>query len=68
MRARQRLKNTNCNCEYNITQKNYKCYCVLCNRNSGIFNAYCGAYNIKRKKNWKSYRKFQWKEKKTCMD
>lgn len=50
------------NKEYNIALKNYKCYCMICNRRAGMFNAYCGPQNKKISKNWKQYRKTQYNE------
>ena len=54
-------KKSSHNREYKIMQKNYNVYCVICNRRAGIFHAYCGPRSYKKNRNWKSYRKTQWK-------
>ena len=56
-----KLKNISNNREYNIVRKNYKCYCIVCNRRAGIFHAYCGPLSEKKIKTWKSFRKTKWK-------
>lgn len=57
----KKLKKAETNKEYNVYLKNYKCYCVICNKRAGIFNAYCGPQSKKQNKNWKQYRKTKWK-------
>lgn len=56
---KSRLAQTNK--EYKVFIKSYKVYCILCNRRAGIFNAYCGPTFNKILKNWKRYRKTQYK-------
>jgi hypothetical protein len=51
------------NKQYKVVQKNYKVYCVTCNRRAGRFDAYCGPLSYKKNRNWKQYRKTQYKEK-----
>ena len=57
----KKLKKAETNKEYNEALKNYKCYCIICNRRAGVYNAYCGPGNKKKNKNWKQYRKTKWK-------
>ena len=58
----QKLKDAKSNREYNIIRKNYKCYCITCNRRAGIFDAYCGPRSNKTQKSWKLFRTHQWKK------
>lgn len=47
---------------FKILSKNYKVYCVTCNRRVGIFNAYCGpCRRVGTLRNWKKFRKTQYK-------
>jgi hypothetical protein len=57
----KKLKRAETNKEYNHALKNYKCYCMICNKRAGIYNAYCGPKSEKKNKNWKQYRKTKWK-------
>lgn len=57
----KKLKKVTTNREYNILLKNYKVYCIICNRRAGVFNAYCGPKSNKKQKNWKKFRKTKWK-------
>jgi hypothetical protein len=62
MKNRRNVKNLNLaktNKEYNITRKNYKCYCIVCNRRAGTFHAYCGPQSNKAQKSWKLFRQQQ---------
>ena len=50
--------------EYKIAFKNCDVFCVICNRKVGIFDAYCGPSQdnlYKKPRNWKSYRRTQYK-------
>jgi hypothetical protein len=58
---KSRLAQTNK--EYTVSIKGYKVYCVICNRRAGVFNASCIRNTNKVLKNWKRYRKTQWKQK-----
>lgn len=51
------------NKEYNVALKNYKCYCTICNKRAGIYNAYCGPVNKKQNKSWKQNKKKRQHEK-----
>jgi hypothetical protein len=59
---RETTKTTTCNRVYKILQKNFKVYCTICNRGAGIFDAYCGPGSDKKQKNWKRFRKTQYKQ------
>ena len=47
----KKLKKAETNKEYKVYLKNYKCYCIICNKRAGIFNAYCGPQSKKQNKN-----------------
>ena len=57
-----KLKSIIYNREYKIIQKNYKTYCIICNRRCGRYNCYCGPLSNKKNRSWKQYRKKQYKE------
>ena len=64
---RTRIRNTKkiklvCNNrQYCIIMKSYDVYCQVCNKRCGIFDAFCGNPSLKKNRNWKTYRKNQWK-------
>lgn len=60
---KETLETTTNNRIYKILQKSHKVYCAICNKRAGVFNVYCGSINYKKQKNWKRFRKKQYKEK-----
>ncbi len=62
MKNKRKLLKANNSREYNIILKSTDVYCPICNKRYGVFDAYCGgSYNEKIQKNWKLFRKTQYK-------
>ena len=58
----QKMRVATTNREYNVVMKGYKPYCRICSKRAGRYDAYCGPISLKKLKNWKQFRRTQYKQ------